>query len=200
MGSSFAQSLHDDGVDKWPEDTSDTLPDYRRVGEHIEISSRDELTWSSYRNRVVRAMLDKTRANKEGKLGSAAELRSAMDIRGMNFNGYGVAFACNNFIGNAAIKGSGANAAVVGKWNGRGGHQQWVFGFWDNPDLGPLYAVGNNWADNTYPHDPAGLPLCCCWVTESKVAAAFRLDAEVYSLSRLNWFPAQAEKLISYFI
>jgi hypothetical protein len=187
MGSTFAKSLQEDGVTDWPQDGGDALPDYKHTGDHINITSSEEMKWSSYRNPEVQKMLAKT---KEHKLGSAAELNGPADYKAMALNGYGIAWACNNFIGNASIHGSGDTAYVRGRWDGRGGHQQWMFGYWEHPNDGPLYAVGNNWPDDTYPADPAGLPLCCCWVAESDVVAASRLDAEVYAYSRLNWFPA----------
>lgn len=196
MGSTFFRSLKEDGLIAWSTDRADAYPDYTFEGDHIEITSAQEYDWSSYRNAAVRAMLAETRKH---LMGGGAECSSPIDIKAMNLNGYGVAFACNNYIGSASVRGSGANARVIGEWNGRGGHQQWVFGYEENPELGPLYAVGNNWPDNTYPRDPGGLPLCCCWVTEAKVAAAMRLDSEVYGLSNLDWFSA-APKLLDYLI
>lgn len=196
MGSTFAKSLHEDGVRDWPQDTGDAMPDYKHTGDHIDITGQQELRWSSYRNPEVQRMLAGTR---EHRLGSAAELSTPADCKAMLVNGYGIAWACNNFIGDASVQGSGTDACVVGYWNGRGGHQQWLLGYWEHPSLGPLYAVGNNWGDNTYPRDPAGLMLCCCWVTEKRLADAFRLDSEVYAYSRLNWFPSQP-KLLDHFI
>jgi hypothetical protein len=89
------------------------------------------------------------------------------------------------------VKGSGTDAYVTGYWDGRGGHQQSVHAKWIHPNDGPLYWVQNNWPGNTYPKDPAGGPTCGCWVTEAKVQAAFRLDAEVFAISPVNWFPAE---------
>lgn len=187
LGSTFAKSLREDGAVEWPVDATDKLPDYTISGDHISISASQEMAWSSYRNPNLAAVVT---VAKQRLLGSAAVLNTPADILAMNQNAYGVTFACDNYIGNASIHGSGANSYVRGRWNGRGGHQQWVFGFWNHPDDGPLYAVGNNWSDETYPADPAGLPLCCCWVAEADVAAAFRLNAEVYGLSHQDWFPA----------
>jgi hypothetical protein len=192
LGSTFAASLETDGVIDWPQDMDDELPDYKHEGDHIHIPSREEMKWSSVRNPSVEKVLQRSR---EHKLGSAAELKSTEEIKAAVTNGYGVSFACNNFIGNGRVVGSGADAYVEGYWDGRGGHQQWVFGYWEHPTAGPLFAVGNNWGDETYPKDPAGLMLCCLWVKEAKVASAMRLDGEVYALSRINWFPAQPKVL-----
>ncbi len=187
MGSTFAKSLREDGVIEWPQDSGDNLPDYTHTGDHINITSSQEMAWSSWKNPEVQRVLAES---KKHPLGNAGVCQSTNDIKGMILNGYGVAFACNNYIGNAAVHGSGTDAYVKGRWNGKGGHQQWVFGYWEHPTDGPLFAVGNNWSDNTYPKDPAGLMLCCCWVSDADVAAAMRLDSEVYGYSHLDWFPA----------
>ncbi len=185
MGSSFAASLEEIGIIGWPQDTADQLPDYRKVGDHIEITGQEEMRWSSIRNPAIRAVIE---AAKEHKLGSAAECQDTNAIKAAVTNGYGVAFACNNYVGNGSVSGSGAEAYVRGVWDGRGGHQQWIFGYWEHPNDGPLFAVGNNWGDNTYPKDPAGLPLCCLWVKEADVTKAMRLDGEIFAYSNFNWF------------
>ncbi len=193
LGSTFAKSLEVDGVRDWPQDSGDTLPDYVFEGDHIRIARSQELEWSSYYNPKLQAVLAQARPH---VLGKAGVCRAAQDVKAMILNGYGVAWACNNYIGNGTIRGGGSDAYVSGYWDNSGGHQQWVFGYWEHPTDGPLYAVGNNWGDNTYPKDPAGLPLCCVWVSESRLESALRnLDAEVFGYSSLNWFPAQPRTL-----
>lgn len=184
LGSTWAKSLKQDGVIEWPQDPNDKLPDYTQSGDHINITAAQEMAWSSFRNPQIQAVLAKS---KEHLLGNAALLRSTNDIKAMVVNGYGVTVACDRFIGAATVQGD----ACVGSWDNQGGHQQWAFGYWEHPTLGPLFAIGNNWGDNTYPKDPAGLPLCCCWVKEANVAKVFGYHAEVYGLSNLDWFPAQ---------
>lgn len=184
LGSTFAKSLTDDGLIEWVQTGS--LPKYTRE-DGLSVTRQIELTWSSYRNPALRAVLD---ASKAHLLGSAALARSAADIRALNLNGYGVSFACNNYIGNASIQGSGDNARVIGRWEGRGGHQQSVLGVEEHPQFGPIYWAQNNWPGNTYPRDPGGGPVCGCWVLERDVEAALRLSAEVYGFSNQSWFPA----------
>jgi hypothetical protein len=185
LGSTFAKSLSQDGIRDWPKSGAG-LPSWTDQ-DGISITSRDEMTWSSYRNPALQVVLA---AAKDHKVASAAQCSSAADIRAAILNGYGVTFACNNYIGHASVQGSGADACVVGYWDGRGGHQQSLHAVWDHPSLGPLYWAQNNWPGSTYPADPAGGPVCGCWVTEAHVEAAMRLDGEVYALSNLAWFPA----------
>lgn len=186
MGSTFGKSLTADGVRDWLAGT-DGMPAYSHDDDAVGVTSRDEMSWSSYRNSNIGRIEQVSKAH---LFGTAAECKSTQDIKAMNLNGYGVSFACNNYIGHASVQGSGADACVVGYWDGRGGHQQSVHGYWEHPNLGPLFWVQNNWPGSTYPRDPAGGPVCGCWVTEAHVEAALRLDAEVYGLSHLNWFPA----------
>jgi hypothetical protein len=195
LGSTFAASLKDDGVRDWPQDVKDQLPDYVFEGKHIRITAQQEMEWSSYRNPKLQAVLDSSRDN---KLGAAGECKSSSDVAAMNLNGYGVTFACDRYIGNGRLISAGADSYVEGEWDGNGGHQQWVYGVWEHPTRGRLFAVGNNWDDDTYPEDPAGLLECSVWVRESKLDWALRnLNAEVFGLSHLNYFPA-TPKLLDY--
>lgn len=184
MGASFAETVVKEGVLS----ASETgLPAFSQ-SDGLVLTNRLELQWSDGGSRLVSDFLDEARPH---PLGSAAEMRGPGDMIAAVANGYPGTFACSRYIGHASVQGSGANAAVVGEWDGSGGHQQWFFGYWDNPELGPLVAVGNNWPRGTYPKDPGGLPLVCCWVKVPKVERAFGFDAEVYAFSHLNWFPAQ---------
>ncbi len=194
MGSSFAEVIVKEGVIAT---TEAGLPPFRNLDGLIltdndnynsKAAQRLEYAWSDGASSLVTKYLDAARIH---PVGSAARMQGVADCKAAIVNGYPITFACNNYIGDASVTGGGADAAVVGYWDTYGGHQQWIFGYWDNPTLGPLYAVGNNWPRGTYPKDPGGLPLVCCWVKEAKVQSAFQLDAEVYALSHLNWFPAQ---------
>jgi hypothetical protein len=186
MGSSFAETVAKEGVINA---TEQGLPAFQN-SDGLVLTERLEMQWSDGASSVVTKYLG---AAKVHPVGSAAVCRDVGDIRAAVLNGYPVTFACNNYIGHASVQGSGADACVVGYWDGSGGHQQSVHAYWEHPSLGPLYWAQNNWPGSTYPSDPAGGPVCGCWVTEAKVTAAFRLDAEVYALSHLNWFPAQPD-------
>ena len=197
LGSTFAKSLREDGIRDWPQQSGDELPEYTySLEDGFKVPSQTELKWSSYRNPDLQKVLP---VAKQHLFGQAAECKNAQDIKAMILNGYGVTFACNNYIGHASVQGSGDDACVVGYWDGQGGHQQSIHAYWEHPTLGPLYWAQNNWDASTYPKDPAGGPVCGCWVTEAKVDAAFRLDAEVYGLSHLSWFPAQPKLLDLFF-
>lgn len=190
FGSTFARSLREDGIIDWPNGNDpDGLPDYTQP-DGIVVGASVEIKWSSIRNVNVPKIVSKAKRN---LVGSAAELKDVGQIKTALLNGYGVTFACNNFIGNASIRGSGADACLVGYWDTYGPHQQSLHAVWEHPDLGTLYWAQNSWPASVYPKDPAGGPDCGCWVTEAKVAQALRLDAEVYALSNVSWFPARPE-------
>lgn len=193
MGSSFASQVHKEGV----LDVNEAgLPAFQNT-DGLTLTSHQEMQWSDGGSSLVTHYLP---AAKQYPLGTAAPVNSPQDIKVAAVNGYPGTFACDRYIGNAAVKGSGANAALVGKWDGHGGHQQWFFGYWNNPDLGPLYAIGNNWPRSTYPKDPAGLPLVCCWVEEANVQKAFGYNSEVYAFSHLNWFPQQQDDISAFLV
>jgi hypothetical protein len=194
MGSTFAKALTLDGIRDWPSG-KDSLPSWSD-DDGVTVTSGVEMKWSSYRNGDLQTVLQ---ASRQHLVGAAAECKSAQDIKAMLLNGYGVTFACNNYIGHGSVKGSGDSAYVTGYWDGGGGHQQSLHAYWEHPTDGPLYWAQNNWPGSTYPKDPAGGPICGVWVTEANVERALRLDAEVYGLSHLSWFPAQPD-LLDYLI
>ncbi len=184
MGSSFAETIAKEGI---LATTEAGLPAFQNA-DGLTLTERQEMDWSDGGSSLVTAYLDKARPH---PLGSAAEMRSTSDMKTAIVNGYPGSFACDRYIGNASVQGSGADAAVCGRWDNNGGHQQWFFGYWENPTLGPLFAIGNNWPGSTYPKDPGGLPLVTCWVKEADVQRAFGYSAEVYAFSHLSWFEAQ---------
>lgn len=186
LGSTFAKTIITDGMISASEPG---LPKFSNA-DGLTLTSALEMAWSDGDSSLVMDFMDEAKPH---PLGSAAIARNAQDLKTGIINGYPFTFACNNYIGKASIKGEGENACVVGYWDGRGGHQQSGHAYWNHPTLGPLFWIQNNWPGSTYPKDPAGGPVCGCWVTEAKVEVAFQLDAEVYILSHLNWFPAQPE-------
>lgn len=188
LGSTFWKSLIEDGVRDWPADPGDELPDYQDVEEAFAITAKEELQWSSVRNRYVQEVVQ---VSKPHTIAAAGQCENVNDIRAMISNGYGVSFACSRYIGNGKVVGTGKAARVVGKWDSAGGHQQSIHAVEEHETLGPIYWAQNNWAANTYPRDPGGGPVCGVWVLEKDVKAALKYDSEVYGLSRLKWFPAQ---------
>lgn len=189
MGSSFADTIVKEGVIAATGPNADpNLPTFQN-NDGLVLTEQLEMQWSDGGSSTVTAHLTSAKLH---PVGAAAPCKSAVDIKAAILNGYPVTFACDNYIGKASVQGAGTDAAVVGYWDGRGGHQQSIHAYWENATLGPLYWAQNNWPGSTYPQDPGGGPVCGCWVTEAHVDSAIKtLDAEVYALSHLTWFPAQ---------
>ncbi len=198
LGSTFFKSLGIDGVTVW--DTANPkLPQYHDRGdEGLDVGngsgdgSKIEYQWSTVRNATVNEVLTLSRQH---LMMQGAECKTVQDIKAMVLNGYGVSFACNDYIGHGTLKGSGDNARVMGRWDSGGGHQQYIVGYEEHVDFGPIYLAGNNWPKGTYPITPSQ-PVCFVWVTEADVVSAQRnLDSEVYGIGRPDGFPAQPELL-----
>lgn len=191
MGATFFKSLVNDGVISA---ATQGLPQFTRQ-DGLTLSRQIEINWSDGDSQLVTQYSNVAR---EHPIGASAQIRDIAQVKASIQNGYPVTFACNNYIGNASIQGTGSDACVVGYWDHYGPHQQSLHAYWEHPTLGPLYYAMNNWPGNTYPKDPAGGPICGCWVKESRVESAMRLDAELFSLSNLTWFPAQ-KQIMEYF-
>lgn len=186
FGSAMAETLVKEGV------LSADDPDVDKFThkDGLTIPEKREYFWSDGDEAHVTSQLPDARPH---PVGAATPCKTADDIQAAILNGYPVTFACNNNIADASIVGSGADACIVGRWNRFGPHQQSVHAFWEHPNLGPLFWAQNSWVGNVYQSDPAGGPTCGCWVKRADVTAALKLDAEVYALSHLTWFPAQPD-------
>ncbi len=126
-------------------------------------------------------------------MGSRATLSTSDDIAAAITNGYAVLDGCDNYVGNGTIKGNGADAYVVGHYDGRGGHSTCILGYWNHPNDGELFLYSNQWAGNTYPKDPAGGGRCCVWIPRSEMDKLFHTGGsggETMALSALGYFPA----------
>jgi len=185
MGSSFAETVAKEGVINA---TESGLPAFQN-DDGLVLTESLEMQWSDGGSSTVTKYLE---AAKVHPVGTAAQMNSIADVRAALENGYPITFACDDYIGNASVQ----NGVLIGYWDSNGGHQQSLHAVWDHDNLGPLYWAQNNWPSSSYASDPAGGPVCGCWVKEAKVVSAMQnLSAEVYALSHLNWFPAQPSVL-----
>lgn len=153
-----------------------------------------EMQWSDG-SRIAKSWIDLAKPN---VVGSVVTLNSSDDIRDAVLNGYPVLDGCDNYVGSGSIKGSGANAYVVGKYDGRGGHSTCIFGYYEHPNDGPLFLYSNQWPTSTYPRDPAGAGRCCVWIPLSEMDKLFHTGGsggETMLLSHLSYLAAQAAVL-----
>ncbi len=135
-------------------------------------------------------------------ISTVAPLSSTDEIRASIVNGYPVIDGCDNYVGNGSIKGSGADAYVVGHYDGRGGHSTCILGVWNHPNDGWLYLYSNQWPTSTYQKDPAGAGRCCVWIPDVEMAKLFRTGGsggETMAASHLTYFPAQPS-ILDFFV
>ncbi len=185
MGSSFADVIVKYGVLSASEQG---LPAFQN-DDGLVITSSQEMAWSDGNSSLVTKW--NTTAIKT-PVQSAAQVTDVSQVKAAIINGYPCSFACNNYIGNGSVQ----SGVLLGRWDGRGGHQQSIHAYWEHADLGPLYWAQNNWPKESYPTNPdSTCPPCGVWVKEADVTAAFRLDSEVYAFSHIVGFPAQPQVL-----
>ncbi len=182
LGSTFFEALKTYGVPDAKEATDQGVRGFNQ-SDGLTLTSNQEYQWSDGNSAIVQSFNDEAIRR---PLGSGVQVKDVVSIRAALANGYPITFACDRYIGRASVKSSGATAALCGSWDSSGGHQQSLHAVWDNSDLGPLYWAQNNWPGSTYPRDPAGGPICGCWVKEANIAAALRYDSEVFALSHLE--------------
>lgn len=178
LGSTFFEALKKYGVPDALEATTQGIPGFHDT-DGLTLTSSQEMNWSDGGSSLVNGFNDEAMKR---PLGSGQEIKDIVGIRAALANGYPITFACDRYIGHASVQ----SGYVIGSWDSSGGHQQSLHAVVDDANLGPLYWAQNNWPGNTYPRDPAGGPVCGCWVKEAKVIEALRYDAEVYALSHLE--------------
>ncbi len=167
------------------------LPEYKRGSDGIEITKQQEFQWSD----GSRIPTELHKIADQFPVKSVAILNSTDDIMTSIVNGYPVLNGCEMYCGNGSIKGSGADACVMGQHDARGGHATCFLGYWNNVTFGDLFLYSNQWPTSTYPKDPAGGGRCCVWMTRAAVDRVFSQygggDGETMALSHLQYFPAQ---------
>jgi hypothetical protein len=157
----------------------------------LAIPSKTELDWSDGGSALVTKYLADAKTH---LVGTRAPVYDAAGIKAAIVNGYPILDGCNNYVGNGSIRGNGADAYAVGRYDGRGGHSTAVVGVWEHPNDGTLYLYWNQWDKSTYPTDPAGGPRCSVWIPESEMVKLFKTgggNGETMALSHLSYFPAQ---------
>jgi hypothetical protein len=185
FGSTFAKSLSEDGATEWDVEGVQ-LPSVQYPGQ-MEIGKAAEMEWSD----GTRAEQPVRNEAKEHKFISAP-LSAAVQVRDSIVNGYGVTRAgmvfCNP--GTSRVK----SGALVGSYNGRGGHQESWLGYWNHPELGELFYEMNQWGANAYGTCPSGAAPGGVWVAFEEVDRFCKAqNAEVYALSGYDGYPARPE-------
>lgn len=163
----------------------------------LALTKKQELQWSDGGSSLVTQYIPKAQTH---LMGARTPLYSTAEIVTSIANGYPVLTGCDMYVGTGHIKGSGADAYVVGKHDGQGGHSTGFLGVWLHPTDGLLLLYSNQWDGNTYPTDPAGGGRCMVWIPESESDRRFSMgggDGESMALSHLASFPVQVDRIMN---
>ncbi len=186
LGSLFAKAVRDYGIIR--ADHAGLPKFHNGDDDGLTLTKQQELDWS------IGQTIDKELVNlgKEHPIKTTAPIKSVDDAKNAILNKYGITFASDLYIGHGSIKGSGDNACVVGHLDTNGGHQTAWLGYWEHPQLGPMFKNQNNWPAEVYPRDPQGGSVCAVWQPAADVEKALRYyNAEAYAFSGFEGFPAQ---------
>lgn len=164
----------------------------------LAIPAKLEMQWSDGGSKLVTDHLPLGRTH---RFGARTPVYDAQAVATLITNGYPVPNGCAYYVSRGAIRGTGADAYVRGKYDGRGGHETSWVGVWNHPNDGMLYLYWNHWDRSTYPDDPAGGPRCSVWVPESEVTRMLNAGGngidrgEAFGVSHVDYFPAQPKVL-----
>lgn len=183
LGSTFAKAVTANGV---IDAASSGLP---TIGTHDGMWSygqATEMQWSDG-SRIGQNWLTEA---KKHVLKSATACGSATEVRDAILNGYPVTRAFSYFCnpGTAKVQ----DGALVGTYNGRGGHQESWLGYWNHSTLGEMIWEQNTWGQSVYGNDPGGGPAGGVWIKIADIDRMCRSgEAEIYAFSQFDGFPLQ---------
>ncbi len=182
LGATMAKSLTTDGC---PNGLAAGLPTFTRSDGFVW-GSRVEMQWSDGASEPESVLNE----GRKHLVRTTTPLSSGDEVRDAILNGYPVTRAFGLFVnpGTASVR----SGALVGHYNGRGGHQESWLGYWNNSDLGELIWEQNQWGLNVYGSDPGGGPAGGCWIPIAEVDRQCRgSDSEIYAISQYDGYPAQ---------
>ena len=189
-GAAFARAV----LEGTPDGLTDGIP-RPEVRDGLEFGASVEMRWSAARNNPAGVI---TEGKKHPVQTVAASLTTSDQVRDAVANGYPCTFANSLYVGRASVQGT--PPVCVGRFDGSGGHQTSIQGWWNHPQLGELFLYVNQWTASTYPADPGGGPRCSCWVTRDELERRFNArdrfgnpDVECYPFSSYDGYPAQPD-------
>jgi len=192
FGSTFAKSMAEDGTVDMLHEGLDEIPKVQIRNGMFSIGQQNELIWSD--GNKASAQL---RAAAKPHVFHNSPLSTGTQVRESILNGYPVTRAGMVFAnpGSASV----SNGALVGRYNGRGGHQESWLGYWNHPQLGELIWEQNQWGANAYGSDPGGGPAGGCWIRMNEIES-FCADrnAEVYSVSGYDGYVDKRDDVLDW--
>jgi hypothetical protein len=192
FGSSFAKSLELDGtIDSRHEGLDDKLPEGTEQNSMWVIGKSGELKWSdgAFPSTDIKQAA-KPQAFKTSPLKSFEQVRDSI-LAGRPVTRAGMSFVNPN---TATVK----SGALVGRYNGRGAHQESWLNYWNHPQLGEMIWEQNQWFD-CYGQDPGGGPTGGTWITADEIDRFCQAQyAEVYSLDTYDGYEDLTEKVFDW--
>lgn len=188
FGSTFADSCKLDGSPD-SKDVALQLPGPSNVDDGLIWGKNVEMKWSDGRT----ASDDVKNISKQHLIQTVQPVSTGPDVRDMIINKYAITRASSLYVnpGTGRIK----DGAIVGAYNGRGGHQETWLGYWHHPTLGELILEMNQWGLDIYSKDPTLAPLGGIWIPLELVDRMCQSnDAEVYAFSNYEGYPEQSHK------
>jgi hypothetical protein len=182
LGSCFARAAIEDGT--LPYDQSG-LPQPSDRADGWVWGRAVELKWS---DGDAKPTLDLLPSSRKYLIRTAAQCRSADDVREAIVNGYPCTAASMYAHDGGRVQGSGKDACLLARRSGSWSHQMSVQAWWLHPQFGELFWLHNQWGLRAHGVCPTGMPPGGVWITKSDMDWICR--DEVFALSGNNGFPA----------
>lgn len=187
FGSAFYKAAKECGFFS-VEQSPATLPDFRRIGPWLQLTSATEVEWSDGARWNTPAFTGV--ANRHPIQGGAV-VRSVQDAIALVQSGYPLTIA--SMYGTRTITRQGGSEPVnVARRDDTWAHQMSIDEVWKHPTLGWLFRFMNQWGSSIHPAPVSGEPAGGFYVTEREFAQLLaERNTECFAFSSFAGFPAR---------
>lgn len=184
LGSSYAQAARDFGFVRAGIDGAPDLPE--KDG-WLQVSRQVELEWSAGEAHESK-WKDKARVH---LVGTVAQVRTADEAAAAIRDAKAPLTLASMFgLGGMVPSPRGTPPVRLGEWTGSWAHQMFCDEWWEHPELGELFRIGNNWGPGAHGSATGDEPPGGFYVTKSTFDRICR-QGEVFAFSRFAGFPAR---------